>query len=205
MDDHKWAYYVWEKYRCKSVHNPPFTLVHLDRHWDGVDDFTNNPSEKEKLIKIDTLKPIYQLLASGSNLIRKDSFIAPAIMRDLVNEIHFYCTQTDTEIGIDEPLLREFEARQFIHVDIKSLIERVSGQRIFFDIDLDLFNKSDMFLEGDLWEENEIVDFIDQCSPILKNSSTITISMSFGYSGTQQDMYYLTKLVVPRLLHYFEI
>ena len=45
MDDHKWAYYVWEKYRCESVHNPPFTLVHLDRHWDGVDDFTNNPSE----------------------------------------------------------------------------------------------------------------------------------------------------------------
>lgn len=36
MDNHKWALYCWEFYRQKK--QLPSTLVHLDYHWDAIND-----------------------------------------------------------------------------------------------------------------------------------------------------------------------
>ncbi|NQT09967.1 MAG: UPF0489 family protein [Desulfobacteraceae bacterium] len=141
MDDHKWAYYIWEKIFSQNAHKAPFALFHLDYHWDGVNDFRESTHIKE-LVNIKEIGKIHNLVLE--DYIRKDSFIASAIIRGLVDEVHFYCKQKDTEPGLDESLLAEYKASQFLHHDIDSLISYSTQKPIIFDIDLDLFNKSGM-------------------------------------------------------------
>ncbi len=199
MDDHRWSYYIWECFSHRNQGRLPLALIHADQHWDGVNDFFK-PSDEARLRSIRTIEEISDL-ASRASLVRKDSFIAPAIIRGIINEIHFYCFQTDTEPGLDKPLLKKHNSKQFIHHELNSLIERPPKGSLF-DLDLDLFNRSEMWEEGNLWENKEILHFLDICSGIIGSSSLVTIAMSFGYSGSRDDTRYLTELVVPRIIEY---
>lgn len=200
MDDHQWAYYVWELFGFSTPIKTPLSLIHLDFHWDGINDFLEK-TDQEKVLEVKNINDIFDLVAKTS-LVRKDSFIAPAVIRKIINEIHFYCFQYDNEIGLDEAFLKEFNASQFIHKNLNTIIEQVQ-QNYFFDLDLDLFNRSDMWANGDLWELSEIYDFIDNCSGLIKNASLITIAMSFGYSGTYEDTRNLTGIIVPKIVEHF--
>jgi len=200
MDNHKWTFYVWEDYRFRrSVGIPPI-LVHMDKHWDGVNDF-QTPETIADLININSAKGVMNLIEHKS-LVRYDSFIAPSIIRGFVKEVHFYCLQDDTDVGLDDDLLYRYKAKQFIHKTLKSLIEHVGGRSILFDLDLDLFNRSDQWNEGDIWPEEDIVRFMGKCSELIINSPLITVAMSFDYSGTDKDTKYLAKLVIPIIIHY---
>lgn len=195
MDDHRWAYYIWEKALLGNRNERPCALVHLDYHWDGVNDFHDKPSAIRKLVEINDIDSIYCLVREDKD-VRKDSFIAPAIIRGLVDEVHFYCKQEDTEDGLDALLLQGHNARQFIYRSIESLISLQTSKPIIFDIDLDLFNinKHDMWAEGDLWTDTEIVEFLSMCSGMIQSSSVVTAAMSFGYSGTEQGTRHVTRL-----------
>jgi len=39
MDDHRWAYFIWEQCLNRNRIKKPYALLHLDYHWDGVNDF----------------------------------------------------------------------------------------------------------------------------------------------------------------------
>lgn len=196
MDDHKWACYIWEK-TYRSCGKLPSKLVHIDYHWDAISDFVDDcaialikrPSmaELEELIKVD-------------QFIRKDSYIAPAIIKEKIKEIYFYCRQTDTEIGFYQPFLDKYEAKQIILNDIDDLSRKISDTEILLDIDIDIFNKSRQWAESDLWEEKEIISFLDACKSLIKNAKVITIAMSHNYSGTTKDTKYLTELTVKKVL-----
>lgn len=43
--------------------------------------------------------------------IRYDSFIAPAVIRGLVGDVHFFCLQDDDAPGLDAELLNSTGAR----------------------------------------------------------------------------------------------
>jgi len=60
MDNHKWAYYIWEKVFSKNTHKTPVTLFHLDYHWDGVNDFKESIHITD-LINIKEIQKIYNL------------------------------------------------------------------------------------------------------------------------------------------------
>ena len=105
----------------------------------------------------------------------------------------------DNEKGFYGTFLTEYSASQIIHDNINSINARSTQKPVIFDIDLDLFNKSDMWAEGNLWEKDEIIEFIRNCSGIIKSSTVITVAMSFGYSGTEEDTKYLTKLFTTTL------
>jgi hypothetical protein len=197
MDDHRWSYYIWERFFHRNPGRLPLALIHADQHWDGINDFLK-PSDEATLRSIRTIEEIFALV-SGASLVRKDSFIAPAIIRGIINEVHFYCSQTDTEPGLDKPLLKKHNSKQFIHRKLNSIIERLPKGSLF-DLDLDLFNRSEMWEEGNLWENKEIVHFLDTCSGIIRSSCLVTIAMSFGDSGSREDTKYLTELVVPRVI-----
>lgn len=201
MDDHKWAYYIWEKFKYRNGSKTPSALVHLDYHWDGINDF-QDLTDVKNLIEINDLETIHELV-DKDRLVRKDSFIAPAIIRGIINEVHFHCLQRDTEKGLYKPFLTKFKAKQYIHNDIHALVDAISQKSIVFDIDLDLFNRSDIWGAGGLWEEKEILRFLETCSLAIRNSSLITIAMSYCYSGTKDDTIYLTKTVVPKLIAHF--
>lgn len=202
MDNHKWAFYIWEDYRFRHSGKIPSILVHIDKHWDGVNDF-QKPETLARLININSTQGLMDLIEHKS-LVRYDSFIAPAIIRGFVKEVHFYCLQDDTDIGLDDDLLHRYGARQFIHKNLDSLIQHVEDRPILLDLDLDIFNKSDQWNEGDIWPEGEIVSFVDKCTELVLNSSLCTIAMSFDYSGANKDTIYLTKLVVPSIIKYFQ-
>jgi len=200
MDNHKWAFYIWEDYRFRHSGEIPSILVHIDKHWDGVNDF-RNPEVITSLININGTKELRDFVEYKS-FVRYDSFIAPSIIRGFVKEVHFYCLQDDTDIGLDDDLLYHCEARQFIHNNLDSLIQHVANRPLIFDLDLDMFNRSNQSNEGDIWSEDAIVRFVDDCLEMIVNSSLVTIAMSFDYSGTDKDTIYLTKLVVPRIIKY---
>ncbi len=193
MDDHRWAYYIWEKIFFDKENQLPLTLIHLDCHWNGVNDFYGNPSSVEELKKINDINDIYSLVYENVN-IRNDSFIAPAIIRGLIDEIHFFCKETCTGPGLYPPFMKEYNARQFMYGDIGSLVSNPILKPFIFDIDLDLFNKSEMWDEGDLMTDQEIMEFLSLCTCMIQLSSLVTVSMSFGYSGTEDDTRHLTKL-----------
>ena len=201
MNNHKWAFYCWENYRLTHKSNSQYNLIHLDFHWDGINDFQDE-ARSSTLKNIDSLNEIHELVNQG-DFIKDASFIAPGIIRGILNEVHFYCLQDDTEIGIDESLLDQYTCTQYIHNDVDDLINQKFKDEIFFDIDLDLFNKEEYWMKGDLWEEDEIIKLIDKCSKIISNSSLVTIAKSPGYSGTKDDMIFLKELVVPKIVNYF--
>src|SRR5208337_2973437 len=88
----------------------PCSLLHLDYHWDGVNDF-NADAEKELLCATTGIEEIYKIVSKG-NLVRKDSFIAPSIIRRIIDEVHFLCFQGDmdnlTPPGLDDELLKRY-------------------------------------------------------------------------------------------------
>ncbi|MGE4418570.1 MAG: UPF0489 family protein [Sulfurimonas sp.] len=190
MDNHKWSLYCWEQYREEN--DIPSILVHLDYHWDAINDY----HEDESIIKKMNLVTMKDVLIK-EDYIRKDSFIAPSIIRGYINRVDFHCFQTDTEIGLDESLLANYNVEQNIHDKIGDLINSIGNKKIILDLDLDIFNKSDNFLEGDLWSEEEIKNYIYKITPLIEQAKVITIAMSYGFSGSDQGREYLTKLVTP--------
>jgi hypothetical protein len=201
MDDHRWAFYIWEKFLQHDGGKKPRALVHLDYHWDGVNDFSAD-ADQERLRKISELDEICKIVSEEMG-IQKDSFIAPAIIRGIVEEVHFLCFQRETEPGIDAELLDRYGSRQYFHPDLSSLSEHAPAGSLF-DIDLDIFNKSGYWDKGDLWTGIEISQFLYGCNHLLESSSLVTIAMSFGYSGSEDDTRYLTELVVPQIVDLFQ-
>jgi hypothetical protein len=199
MDNHRWAFLVWEQNR----QHESYLLVHADQHWDSVDDFALEKQEKIRLLHANA-DQIKQYVVDNK-YIRFDSFIAPAIRRNMIDEVHFYCTQKSTDMGLDENLLIEFCTEQIIHPNINSLATAVFKKPIIFDLCLDLFNSADddlAYYEGDLWSDSEILDFLKSIQHIIKEADIVTISISFGYSGSYNDSRHLTQLVCPVIMEY---
>ena len=197
MDNHRWAYYTWEKFRLKSD-IPKFSLVHADYHWDGGNDFHSLPEKEQELLH-GNLDSIFQLVHEG-NWIRFDSFIAPAVIRGFLSEVHFYCNQDDSyDVGIEEGLLARMGTLQTIHDDVKTLSNHQFTHPVIFDLCLDLFNESDGWFDGDLWSESKIMQFLTSIKKTICEAELVTVSLSFGYSGTEDDTRWLAKLVIPTL------
>lgn len=200
MDDHRWAFLAWEKAaRRDNAHNG-CSLIHADFHYDGCNDFQSD-AEIDALRKMTDLSELERLV-HDAKLIRKDSFIAPAIIRGLVRTLHFYCLQEDTEPGIDQDLLAQFTCEQFLYESVEALEVAAVSRPLIFDLCLDLFNKSDQWEEGVLWEEKEIIEFLDKVSQFIQRAAVVTVSLSFGYSGSANDTRRLARLVLPRMLGY---
>lgn len=193
MHNHKWSLYCWEKF--KENNDIPSILVHLDYHWDACNDY----SEDESIIKNMNLKDIKNELIEDTN-IRKDSFIAPSIIRGYINRIDFHCFQTNNAIGFDNNFLNRYDVTENVCNNIEDLVQNIRDQEIILDIDLDIFNTLGSRM-GNLWSKEEIESYIHTITPLIKQAKIITIAMSYGFSGSDEDIEYLTKLVVPMIIN----
>jgi len=116
MDNHRWAYYIWESNR-QIFNDEMAPIIHIDFHWDAGDDFYNCP-EKEKEFKFLSIEEV-KTLVKEDEWIRFDSFICPAIIRGVSDEIHFLCFQDDGyDQGIYEGSLTNMGLRGSVWVDI---------------------------------------------------------------------------------------
>lgn len=197
MDDHKWAAFAWEQHLQKLRHKR-YSLMHIDFHWDSSDDFAHNEAAQATLAAA-SLDQLHCMTAANDS-ITWDSFIAAAVRRGLLSEVHFYCLQDDSE-PLDEALLSEFSVRQVVHPSIESIVAAKPSSDVIFDLCLDVFNRADdMEYEGDLWPDADVLSFIDSMRQHIQAAEVVTISMSFGYSGTEDDTRHLAELVVPRVI-----
>ncbi|MBS2132094.1 UPF0489 family protein (plasmid) [Burkholderia thailandensis] len=196
MDDHRWALLVWERF-AHERHTRPFSLVHADFHWDGVNDFYQNEEQRNRLLGADL--PALEAMIREDHWIRYDSFIAPAVLRGLVSDVHFYCLQDDTEPGLDQETLDAAGASQTLHQDAAELSHAKFDAPVIFDLCLDLFNRSDQWMTGELWSDAEVTTLLDQMRPIIEQAELVTVSLSFGYSGSEADTRHLASTVLPRL------
>ena len=197
MDNHKWALYVWEINRQKSGF---YTLVHVDYHWDSIYDFWEI-TEKEKELKEASIDDV-KLLITNEDLIQYDSFIGPAIARGLIDDIHFLCYQDGDDEGFTEDVLLAFNAKQTIHNNAESLKNIEIKQPLLFDFCLDVFNRSDYDYQSDLWDDDEIEALLLDCKSLVEHADVVTVSMSYSYSGTEEDTKKLTERVVPMFLEW---
>ena len=197
MDDHRWALKVWESQGRRTQ----YSLVHADFHWDAGYDFKAGSPEEQQLLAAspDAIAAMVEL----GKWIRLDSFIAPALLRRTVRDVHFYCLQGDVETSaFDDAFLRSCGARQFVYDSAQSLASARIAQPFLFDLCLDLFNRSDMWCEGDLWDDAAVSAFLHTMRSIIVGAELVTVSLSFNYSGDWNDTRHLAKLVLPTLLDF---
>lgn len=198
MDDHKWAFLVWEAHKQKT-NGQSYALLHADFHWDGIDDFHENVDAQRDLAVAD-LGALHAMVEEDA-YIRYDSFIAPAVRRGTLSELHFFCLQDDGgDKGVDIDLCEQFGIRQVHHENVQTLAAVVPEHPLIFDLCLDLFNRSNMYYQGELWDDAEIEAFLESIRHHVRLAELVTISLSFGCSGTKEDTRYLAELVVPRVL-----
>jgi len=139
-------------------------------------------------------------LIRKEDLIQYDSFIGPALARELINDIHFLCFQEDEDEGFTEEELEKYNTKQTIHGMVDTLKKIEIKQPLLFDFCLDVFNRSDYDYQSDLWADEEIEVLLLECKPLVKKAKVVTVSMSYGCSGTEEDTKILTEKVVTLFL-----
>jgi hypothetical protein len=86
------------------------------------------------------------------------------------------------------------------HQTIASFASQQFDCPLIFDLWLDLFNRSGDRETGSLWSDAEVTDFLKSVEPLLQAAEIVTVSLSFGYSGTEEDTRRLAHLVCPRIM-----
>jgi UPF0489 domain len=205
MDNHKWAYWVWETHRAKTTPQKRYGLLHFDYHFDAINDF-HDDADMVASLESAGLEIIKEWLDDDENTyIRYDSFIAPAIIRRVVGDVHFFCKQTsdETEIGFYSDFPAQYGARQSFYDSIESAARAPVAKPYIFDLCLDLFNLNPkMEYQGDPWPPEDIQRALIAWRELIIGADLITISLSFGCSGTEQQTQYLAKATVPMLLDF---
>jgi hypothetical protein len=193
MDDHKWALWVWATHRDTLGK----TLFHVDYHWDGADDFSG---DEDSLIGLLSDSKALKKVISEDRMIRKDSFISPAVRGHFFKDIHFYCYQRNIEPGLNPEILIHNRVRQYIHPDISTALNYINPVDTALDLDVDIFNRSTYFGHGDVWANDEILSFLDTLKDLVQKAPLITIALSYCYSGTEADTHRLAELILPWIL-----
>ena len=200
MDDHRWALYIWEKIR-ETRKLDAAVLIHADYHWDAIDDCLENAGFQEKIEQA-TVADILDMTKASEKPIQYDSFIAPAVRRKVINTIHWLCLkpEDDTAPGFNSEFLSEFECDQIFHTNHAEFIDASIEKPILFDLCLDLFNHDDdRMYEGTIWSNDEIDSFLQSCRKLIFDAEVITVSLSFGYSGSRTDTIALARHILPNL------
>lgn len=197
MDNHKWALLAWENARAPSQR---YALLHADYHWDAIDVLGEMPI-RIPAFQAATLSEL-ECLTEEDVLIRFDSFIAAAIRRSFISEVHFFCSEDEgNDKGVSHDVCDSYGTKQFIYQDVESFAAAISKDPVIFDLCLDLFNRSNAEEYGEeLWSDDAIVAFLDAVAHHIKAATVVTVSLSFGYSGTVEGTRHLAALVVPRIL-----
>ena len=197
-DNHKWAFYVWEKYLADNGLQK-IGLVHIDYHYDSVDDISDTGLEDE--VKDWTLEEIKIQTESGnSGPIRWDSFIAPFIYRGRVLWIKWLCFDEEDEPGfLIAPEAMPKVVENF-YDSSGQLSQHTFGDPYILDICLDYFSTEGDGIENRPRENTFVDSVLADCEVVIANAALITVSLSFASFNTAEDVKVLAKRIIPRIL-----
>jgi hypothetical protein len=196
MDNHRWAYYIWELYAHRNPGKLPSTLIHVDYHWDDINDFSEQSAIDE--LKRGDINHLHGLVKQNKSPIKCESFIAPAIIRKLFDEIYFYCLQ-ENDFVFDEIFHRKYSIKIRKYKNIKSLVKSLSGKEFCLDIDMDVFFDLEGSIYSDLWSNKCIAILLDSIQLLSKCASLTTIAMSFDYINDVDKTKKITKTLLDKL------
>ena len=210
MNNHKWAFWAWEEYRTRDSASLPATLAHIDFHPDSMDDWQDN-REIENFKAITDREELRRLLRArewtpNSSDIRYDNFIACGIHRGLIDRVECFQKPGGEKLCFNVEHGDELKITQATRRSIHELVSCCEGRPLFFDLDIDVFNPesgndndTDHYVTRH-WPDDEIAVFLDECQPLVANALVVTVAISFGCSGEEQDARRLTKMVLESLL-----
>jgi hypothetical protein len=196
MDNHRWAYYIWESFSFKNPNQLPSTLLHIDYHWDDINDFIDESSIGE--LKRGDINYIYGLVEQNKSPITCESFIAPAVIRGLFNEIYFCCLQENDSI-FDERFRRKYPIKIAKYKNIKSLVKSLRSNEFYLDIDMDIFFNLEGMIHSELWPDKYIATLLDNIQLLLQSASLTTIAMSHDYINDTDKTRMMTKRLLDKL------
>lgn len=176
FQEHRYAFFYWNKWLRESQGEKPPCLVSLDWHQDLC---YPCETEKEWLDKLDLSSDADVSVFSWAKLAgNNDGHILCAAYLNLIGNIYVHCRQ---ELGRDtwkdEELIDKFGNKHIIKKfktfeELQEALTNSSEASAFFDIDLDFFSVknglSDGSFEFTYLKEEEIKKMLDKDNPFIK-------------------------------------
>lgn len=175
FQEHRYAFFYWNKWMRKNeVGNPP-CLVSLDWHQDLC-----HPCETEKewLNELDLTSDADVSVFSWAKLAgNNDGHILCAAYLNLIGDIYVHCRQAPfPDAWKDEELIDKYGNKHIIkkcktYGALQDVLMATSETSVFFDIDLDFFSVknglSDGSFEFTYLQEEQIRTMLDKDNPLV--------------------------------------
>ncbi|WP_121615793.1 UPF0489 family protein [Virgibacillus halodenitrificans] len=200
MDNHKWAFYIWELARKKSVISPNATLIHVDAHLDDCPFVLQDNPEYLEIKELSSLKRFTE------NHVTYDTFIWPAFGRGTINNI-IYVSDYPNE-PFQDWATNYVEGRTYEGLRLRSmphfqkaaesgLVEPyVNDNSLILNLDLDFFNEEDFYGENPkLKTDNEVFSSLTYLKNVY-NWDLITVALSPECCGGEEAAKHLLDIFV---------
>lgn len=206
MDQHKWAFYIWELAKEKGLIKPNATLFHVDAHLDDCPFVLEDNPEYINISGKDNLKDFTE------SYIKIDTFIWPAFGRKTINNIIYVSDYWKSDPF--EDWTREYvKGRNYEGIRVKSIQELkellslgelepyIQDNSLILNIDLDFFNNEDFYGHNPkLKPDKDVIESLTYLKNIY-NWDLITVSLSPEYCGGEDACNHLFQL----FLNVFEL
>jgi hypothetical protein len=206
MDQHKWAFYIWELAKEKELIKPNATLFHVDAH---LDDRPWVIEDNPEYINITGLENLKSFTCKHLDI---DNFIWPAFGRETINKI-IYVSDFSSSDPFEEWTREHVEGRIYEGIRVHSIQELnesislgqvdpyIQDNSLILNLDLDFFNEADLYnSDPQLKSDQEVIESLTYLKN-LNNWDLITVALSPEYCGGEEACNHLFQL----FLNVFEL
>ena len=175
FQEHRYAFFYWNKWMRKNEGDQPPCLVSLDWHQDLC---YPEDIEKEWLDDLDLSSDAEVSLYSWAKLAgNNDGHILCAAYLNLIGDVYVHCRQESLGAAWeDEELIDTYGNKHIIkkfktHESLQKVLLNSSETSVFFDIDLDFFSVKNGLSDGSFkftyLKEKEIREMLDRDNPLI--------------------------------------
>ncbi|MDV3448807.1 UPF0489 family protein [Bacillus safensis] len=199
MDQHKWAFYIWELAREEGLIMPNATLFHVDAH---LDDVPSVLQDNPEYIDIEGLENIKSFTDKS---IQNFTFIWPAFGRETINNI-IYVSDFSRSDPFEEWTRENVAGRIYEGIRVHSIEELkdsillgevepyVHNNSLILNLDLDFFNEEEFYdRDPKIKSDQEVMESLTYLKNLYK-WDLITVSLSPEYCGGEEACDHLLKL-----------
>lgn len=198
MDNHKWAFYIWEFAIEKSLIKSNSTLFHVDAH---LDDCPFGLQDNPEYLNIEGLSSLYEFT---EKYVKYDTFIWPAFGRGTINNI-VYVSDFQNE-PFQDWATNYVKGRIYEGLRVRSINELrskvgkieldqlIKDDTLILNLDLDYFNEGNSYGEkSKLKTDKEITESMTYLKN-LYNWDLTTVALSPECCGSEEACDHLLQI-----------